>query len=1411
MPPQSDSDIRRLSTEELLRREKNIRTQRDRDQFLSDVRRWKSDPSFREELADVRRHGYWSTGARMKTKLGLAAGTIVPTVASWAFPPIAPVAMPVATASAAGLFGLGVPTGAEALSRRKEGLPWKMQALESGLDIVAPGFPKGFGTTLGFLRGLRGARPTKLPPGFRFTKDGQVVKEGAKGPSAEVKWAEDVLEAQPRRPGEWSETGKYQAGEHRDPIEAILAQLRGETPADPAIIGEFKKVQGFGPQKAAEMADPAMVHRGPIKTYGAPAARAPGGYRPQLVRDPETGTVHLADERPWDTLTAAEKRSAREVEGPTVSYEGKTIGRGEAGKVHPQVEFESPPAGVRYPRGTYGPSPMYLTADAARKAHLKGLRGKPLADAEKRAAATVTPPGMTPTGVAMAALSELMSPTGKALMGKDTLSGIPADQVFPKGWYRPLQEEVGTSQLYGKAGGPERLGRAPDREFGGQPGEDRFARLKREIEEQQFGPAGSLPRPGFAELGPGNVLRWSQAGHDPAVRFSPILEKHLGSLTGKEGLEALPETLRKDLDLLRGLTDLPFRKTDLVVAASQTFRRALSSYHGHIALGNPLKADEVLQGFSKLDEAGNEIPVTLGELQQWAEYETKHEAYQHAIRNGTVNPDITPGPQPPPGNPPLPQSTPEAGPSPQVLRTPVQGKSLGVKPLTSKQKSLNSSKSVAIMKRLRWDKQDYRKSLSDTDLERVSGDPDLRRELVRQSWRYAILGAIRTVMLRRQSTGIGGAEAARHEVMDLINQSINVGGSPGLSPAYFDAVVSEPNTVTAFDNLHKVTNRILQTVDSTHPWSAVQEDTLFTRRPSPSGSGQVLRYGNQDLELLNKQLDQSGGLRHLWGQSVDDLLARQPIPPTVDEAGSQGLKQVGVEDVPPPKDMEEGVVHKRLNEITGDEPIDVYSTWGKPQQKRWSELNELKDKAARKGPLSQLEEVVEKVPKARRKVAKAKSKKARQKAQEDLNETVSAVDQETKVLRDQNSKQDVKEIVDAVGPEGRETPIGKGVVKAAQEQLVAPVPEGAYPFGRTGGVVTSRGPSEGYVKEIQLATLRQVAGVLRAIGLTVPAGDIAAFNRMYRRAVTGYAQKGDPEAEWITGGSDLPVSNLGRVLEAMAHRGQVLSPDIEAGKSPAGVHLLYERLLGRKLGGGRKRTAVPFKRHTSWPGLQDEPPGINMPQVVQSFLSESNKATTQQEVDAARIYLKGEFKRLHDQGKITGGSLETWSPDPEVRSNRPLDILAAYYRRGVSPRALATKKQRLKAENELWDSSSEWTKEGIDVQIKNERFAYKIERTAIAFTIARFETQAFANILSATIGKQAKHFDDVLKAKEIAKSFEDALFEFMRGMKPGEQYNSAAEAALKTMNDFRDTLGLLVASIYGAQLVQQQGGQRASR
>jgi hypothetical protein len=1159
--PVSD-EVRQLSTAELLRREKKIRTQRDRDEFLSDVRRWKSDPSFREELADVRRHGYWSTGSRFKTKLGLAAGTIIPPLAAWAFPPIAPVAIPMAMGSAAGLFGMGVPTGAEALSRRKEGLPWKMQALESGLDIVAPGFPKGFGTTLGFLRGLRGAKPTKLPPGFRFTKDGQVVKEGAKGPSAEVKWAEDVREAQPRRPGEWSETGKYQAGEHRDPIEAILAQLRGETPADPAIIGKgFEKVRGFGPQTAAEMADPAMVHRGPIKTYGAPAARAPGGYRPQLVRDPETGTVHLADERPWDTLTAAEKRTAREarqvekqVEGPTVSYEGKTIGRGIEDEVHPQVQFERSPPGYKYPSGTSDlylkdgrfvrplrPSQrLYTSVDEARKAPLKGLRGKPLKDAKARLAATVTPPGMTPTGVAMAALRELMSPTGKAFMGIDDIAAkgvqVRRDGKFvdleAPDWYRPLQEEVGTSKLYGPKGGPERLGRAPDREFGGQPGEDRFARLKQDIEEQQFGSAGSLPRPGFAGLGPDNILRWYQAGHDPAVRLSPLIEKHFGSLTGKEGLEALPETLRKDLGLLRAMTDLPFRQTDLVVAASQTFRRALSSYHGHIALGNPLKADEVLQGFAKLDKDGNKIPVTLGELQRWAEYETKHEAYQHAVRNGTVNPNITSGPKPPTENQPLPQP-PGGGPSPT--------------------------------------------------------------------------------------------------------------------------------------------------------------------------------------------------------KAAED-------------------------------------------------------------------------------PLSQIKEVAEKVPKARRKVANAKSPQARQKAQEDLDKTVSTVDQETTVLRNQSKQKDVELIVDAVGPEGMKTPIGKTVLKAAQEQLVVPKPSGTQ-FGKTGIGVTSQGPAEGYTHEMQLAALRQVAGVLGVIGETLKGGDIAAFNRMYRRAVTEYGTlKGKPEEEWITGGQELPVSNLGRMLEAMVHRGQKLPPDVDPGRGLSAAFLAFERESGRALGSGKREVMFPPQKSNLWtdahfklrkwfPGMGGGEPlsqltpegagrnvrrtGMNVPPQVEAFLNKSNKATTKHEVDAARLYLRGEFKRLEAQGKIIADR------------GRPLDILSEYYERGVSPRALSSKASR----------------EGLSKDaIETERFAYKIERMAMAFTIARFETQAFKNIIYTTIGKQAKSFDDALAAKQFDDAFGDALYEFLHGMKPGEKHTSSYEAALKVINKFRDTLGLLVVSIYGTQLVQQQqGGQRASR
>lgn len=130
---------------ELDRRLKRADTLKEKAQVWEDASRARTDPEFMSRLAQIAEHGKWSSGAPKMTKYALAAGTL-----AGMFPPL----LPLGVASGAALAGLAIPTGLEAMERRKEGLPWMGQAIDASLDV---GFPVG----ARLLRGLRGLRGVK--------------------------------------------------------------------------------------------------------------------------------------------------------------------------------------------------------------------------------------------------------------------------------------------------------------------------------------------------------------------------------------------------------------------------------------------------------------------------------------------------------------------------------------------------------------------------------------------------------------------------------------------------------------------------------------------------------------------------------------------------------------------------------------------------------------------------------------------------------------------------------------------------------------------------------------------------------------------------------------------------------------------------------------------------------------------------------------------------------------------------------------------------------------------------------------------------------------------------------------------------------------------------------------------------
>lgn len=130
---------------ELQRRKMEATTPKEKIALQRDILRAQRDPAYLEELARIGEKGKWSSGVPFKAKLGLAG---------LALSPLLGVPAAAAGLGTLGLAAMGIPTGLEALSRRRAGMPWGWQALESGLDVAAP----GIGKAVGAVRAAGGAK-----------------------------------------------------------------------------------------------------------------------------------------------------------------------------------------------------------------------------------------------------------------------------------------------------------------------------------------------------------------------------------------------------------------------------------------------------------------------------------------------------------------------------------------------------------------------------------------------------------------------------------------------------------------------------------------------------------------------------------------------------------------------------------------------------------------------------------------------------------------------------------------------------------------------------------------------------------------------------------------------------------------------------------------------------------------------------------------------------------------------------------------------------------------------------------------------------------------------------------------------------------------------------------------------------
>jgi hypothetical protein len=133
---------------ELQRRKMEATTVKEKIALQQDILRAQRDPAYLEELARIGEKGKWQSGLPMAAQYGLGGLALAS-----AFPALG-IPAAVGTAAGLGLAAMGVPSGLEALSRRRAGMPWGVQALTSAADVALP----GIGKAVGAVRAAGGAK-----------------------------------------------------------------------------------------------------------------------------------------------------------------------------------------------------------------------------------------------------------------------------------------------------------------------------------------------------------------------------------------------------------------------------------------------------------------------------------------------------------------------------------------------------------------------------------------------------------------------------------------------------------------------------------------------------------------------------------------------------------------------------------------------------------------------------------------------------------------------------------------------------------------------------------------------------------------------------------------------------------------------------------------------------------------------------------------------------------------------------------------------------------------------------------------------------------------------------------------------------------------------------------------------------
>jgi hypothetical protein len=198
---------------ELQRRKMEATTPKEKIALQRDILRAQRDPAYLEELARIGEKGKWQSGLPFKAKLGLA-GLALST-------PILGAPAAAAGLGTLGLAAMGIPTGLEALSRRRAGMPWGWQALESGLDVAAPGIAKAVGA----VRAAGGARRAAA-------EAAKAAKAAAKeATSTRVFGPDDVLPGVRRRPIKRTaqEEDAWKSGQEQAKDKEIIERLEADT------------------------------------------------------------------------------------------------------------------------------------------------------------------------------------------------------------------------------------------------------------------------------------------------------------------------------------------------------------------------------------------------------------------------------------------------------------------------------------------------------------------------------------------------------------------------------------------------------------------------------------------------------------------------------------------------------------------------------------------------------------------------------------------------------------------------------------------------------------------------------------------------------------------------------------------------------------------------------------------------------------------------------------------------------------------------------------------------------------------------------------------------------------------------------------------------------------------------------